>query len=155
MAKKGGKQPGAGRPKGAKNKATLEKQKVAEAFNQRVMQKADALFNAQLTLAVGSMKVFRIDEEGEGKSKKRVHTLVTDADEIKALLDEHDGSPGVVDGVFYYFSDVPPDNKAIDSMLNRALGKPMERREHSFDLSNLTDEELQLLERITGKLTGS
>jgi hypothetical protein len=127
----GGKRAGAGKKPGTKNKSTLEKEAVAKAFNQRVMAKADALFNAQLTLAVGSMKVFRIDEEGEGKSKKRVHTLVTDPDEIKALLDEHDGAAGVVDGVFYYFSDVLPDNKAIDSMLNRALGKPKESVEHS------------------------
>lgn len=128
---KGGKRAGAGRPKGKPTRATLEKQKVAEAFNQRVMAKADALFNAQLTLAVGSMKVFRVDEtEGEGGKKKREHVHVTDADEIKRLLDEHDGANGVVDGVYYYFSDVPPDNRAIDSMLNRALGKPKETVEH-------------------------
>lgn len=130
MARKGGKQPGAGRPKGAKNRATLEKQKITEAFNQRVMAKADDLFNAQLMLAVGSMKVFRIDEVGEGKSKKQVHSLVTDADEIKALLDEHEGMNGTVEGVYYYFTTVSPDNKAIDSMLNRALGKPTEKHEH-------------------------
>ncbi len=128
---RGGKRAGAGKKPGVKHKATLEKLRVAEAFNQRVMAKADALFNAQLTLATGSMKVFRVDEEPEGKGKKRVHTLVTDADEIKALLDEHDGCAGVVDAVFYYFSEVPPDNKAIDSMLNRALGKPTEKHEHS------------------------
>lgn len=137
MATHGGKRAGAGKPKGKPNKATLEKQKVAEAFNQRVMAKADALFNAQLTLAVGSMKVFRIDEtEGEGGKKKREHTHVTDPDEIKRLLDEHDGANGVVDGVYYYFSDVPPDNRAIDSMLNRALGKPKETLEHAGEVAH-------------------
>jgi len=131
MGQNGGKRPGAGRKPGSKTKATLEKLKVQEAFNQRVMAKADALFNAQLTLAVGSMKVFRIDEtEGEKGKTKREHVHVTDADEIKALLDEHDGANGVVDGVYYYFSDVLPDNKAIDSMLNRSLGKPTEKHEH-------------------------
>lgn len=128
---RGGKRPGAGKPKGSKDKATLEKQKVQEAFNQRVMAKADALFNAQLYLAVGSMKVFRIDETNDGKGKtKREHVHVTDADEIKALLDEHDGMNGVVDDVYYYFTDVLPDNKAIEGMLNRALGKPTEKHEH-------------------------
>lgn len=128
---RGGKRPGAGRRIGSKDKATLEKQKVTEAFNQRVMAKADVLFNAQLMLAVGSMKVFRIDEEGEGKSKKRTHVHVTDADEIKRLLDEHDGANGLVDGAYYYFAEVLPDNRAIDSMLNRTLGKPTEHHEHS------------------------
>lgn len=127
---RGGKRVGAGRRLGSKDKATLEQQKILEAFNQRVMAKADALFNAQLTLAVGSMKVFRIDETRDGNKVKREHVHVTDADEIKALLDEHDGAPGVVDGVYYYFTDVSPDNRAIDSMLNRALGKPKETVEH-------------------------
>lgn len=122
----GGKRAGAGRPKGKPTRATMERQKVAEAFNQRVMQAADALFNAQLTLAVGSMKVFRVDEPEEGSKEKAKHVHVTDADEIKALLDEHEGSPGLVAGVFYYFSDVLPDNKAIDSLLNRGLGKPVD-----------------------------
>lgn len=137
MGKNGGKRPGAGRKPGSKTKATLEKEKVAEAFNQRVMAKADALFNAQLTLAVGSMKVFRIDEtEGEGGKKKREYTHVTDPDEIKRLLDEHDGGNGVVDGAFYYFSEVMPDNRAIDSMLNRALGKPKETLEHAGEIAH-------------------
>lgn len=132
MGKNGGKRPGAGRKPGSKTKTTLEKEKVAEAFNQRVLAKADALFNAQLTLAVGSMKVFRIDEtEGEGGKKKREHVHVTDADEIKRLLDEHDGANGLVDGVYYYFSDVLPDNRAIEAMLNRALGKPVDKVEHA------------------------
>jgi hypothetical protein len=127
----GGKRKGAGRRTGSKNKATLEQRAVLAAFNQRVMAKADALFNAQLSLAVGSAKVFRIDEEGEGKNKKRVHTLVTDEGEIKALLDEHDGGSGEVDGSFYYITTASPDNRALDSLLNRAFGKPKETHEHS------------------------
>lgn len=128
----GGKRPGAGRPKGKPTQKTLEKQKVLAAFNQRVMAKADALFNAQLMLAVGSMKVFRIDEvEGEGGKTKREHVHVTDPDEIKSLLDEHDGMSGTVDGVYYYFTDVSPDNKSIEAMMNRAFGKPKDQVEHS------------------------
>jgi hypothetical protein len=133
----GGKRDGAGKPKGKKHKATLEKQAIAEAFNQRVMSHADALFNAQLVLATGSRKVFRIDEEeGEGGKKKRVHTLVTDADEVKALLDEHEGAAGEVDGNYYYFTEVAPDNRAIDSLLNRAFGKPKETLEHAGEIAH-------------------
>lgn len=129
---KGGKRPGAGRPKGKPTQKTLERQKVLEAFNQRVMAKADVLFNAQLMLAVGSMKVFRIDEtEGENGRTKREHVHVTDPEEIKALLDEHEGMAGTVGGVYYYFTDVSPDNKAIEAMMNRAFGKPTEKHEHS------------------------
>lgn len=145
MGKKGGVQPGSGRPKGSLNKSTLEQRKVLEAFNQRVMAKADALFNAQLTLAVGSMKVFRVDEvEGDGGKKKREHVHVTDADEIKALLDEHDGAPGVVDGVYYYFQEVAPDNRAIEALLNRALGKAVDK----IEIVKLTEAARGALEAI-------
>ena len=144
----GGKRAGAGRKRGGKNKATLEKQAVNEAFNQRVMLAADALFNAQLKLATGSQKIFRIDEEEvEGKVKK-IHVNVTDADEIKRLLDLHDGSSGIVDESYYYFTEIAPDNRAIDSLLNRALGKPKESvdLQHSgnmvFDILLPTPEEV-------------
>lgn len=120
------------------------------------MAKADALFNAQLTLAVGSMKVFRIDEtEGDNGKKKREHVHVTDADEIKALLDEHDGAPGVVDGVYYYFQDVPPDNKAIEAMLNRALGRAAETVKHENpDGTALLSPVAEALAKIYGATTG-
>lgn len=150
MAGHGGKRKGAGRRQGSKNRATLEQQAVVDAFNQRVMIQSDALFNAQLMLAVGSMKVFRIDEEGEGKSKKQVHSLVTDADEIKALLDEHDGMSGAVDGVYYYFTTVSPDNKAIDSLLNRGLGKPAETVKF-----NVADIDAEIERRLASLAAGS
>lgn len=121
----GGKRPGAGRKKGSRNKKTLEKQAVQEAFNQRVLVQADALFNAQLTLAVGSVRVFRVDEEeGDNGKTKRVHTLVTDPSELKDVLDATNGSSGIVGDDYYLVTNVAPDNRAIDSMLNRALGKP-------------------------------
>lgn len=121
----GGQRPNAGRKRGGKNKKTLEKQAITEAFNQRVMIAADSLFHAQLTLALGSVRVFRVDEIEDGKSKKRIHTLVEDVDRIKEVLDETDGSGGAtIEDDYYFVQQVSPDNKAIDSLLNRALGKP-------------------------------
>lgn len=147
MAGHGGKRKGAGRKQGSKNRATLEQQAVVEAFNQRVMHKADELFNAQFRLAIGSAKVFRIDEEEVEKGKtKRVHVHVTDADEITKLLDEHEGEAGEVDGTYYYFVDVLPDNRALDSLLNRGLGKPAETVK--FNVADLDAE----IERRLAKL---
>jgi hypothetical protein len=130
--KNGGKRPGAGRKPGSLAKKTLEKAKIQEAFNQRVLAHADALFNAQLKLATGSQRVFRIDETLDKKGNtKREHVLVDDPDEIKALLDEHEGADGVVNDVYYYFQTVIPDHRAIEGMLNRTLGKATEHHEHS------------------------
>lgn len=130
MATHGGKRPGAGKPKGKLSPKTLEKQAVQAAFNQRVLTQADALFNAQFALAVGSIQVFRVDEEEDDKGKiKRVHTLVTDPDEIKKVLDETDGGAGTVGEHYYFVNSVSPQNIAVESMLNRALGKPVEKTE--------------------------
>lgn len=127
----GGKRPGAGRKKGSKTKKTLEKLAIQEAFNQRVMTQADALFNAQLTLAVGSVQVYRVEETKDGNKTKREHVLVTNPDEIKKVLDENEGSSGMVEDSYYFVSNLPPDNRAIDSMLNRTLGKPAEKVQHT------------------------
>lgn len=143
----GGKRPGAGRRPGSKGKKTLEKIAVQEAFNQRVLLHADHLFTAQYKLAVGSQRVFRIDVTKDSKgNEKREHTLVTDPDEIKDLLDEHDGESGVVSDSYYYFSEVLPDNRALDSMLNRGLGKPKDSMEiNTPSVSAIVDEVLNTL----------
>lgn len=117
----GGNRKNAGRKPGAKNKATLEKSAVQEAFNQRVLRASNALFNAQYSLAIGSVKVFRVDEEETDGKTKRIHVLVTNSEEIKDVLD-NDG--GAVGESFYFIQNVQPDNKAIDSLLNRTFGKP-------------------------------
>ena len=164
----GGKRENAGRPKGRRNKKTLERAAVLAAFNERVMRQANELFNAQLALSVGSVRVFRVDEEEDDKGKiKRVHTLVTDTDEIKSVLDTHDGDAGIVGDSFYFISEIIPDNRAIDSMLNRALGKPKDSVEHfgkdggpiqtenvQPDLSKLSTEELLALREINKKING-
>ncbi len=147
----GGKRPGAGRKKGGSNAKTLAQKAIVDAFNQRVLGHADDLFNAQLKLAIGSQRVFRIDETKDGKGgTKREHVLVTDAEEIKSLLDEHDGGDGTVDGDYYYFQTVMPDNRALDSLLNRGLGKPKDLLDIHIDVSNLTDEELEALAKSKG-----
>lgn len=133
MATLGGKRKGAGRPKGRKNKATLEKKAIQEAFNQRVMQHADKLFEAQLQLAVGSVQVYRVDEKKVGKKTTREHVLVTNPNEIKDVLDGTDASGGKVGDDYYFVTTVSPNNQAIEGMLNRTLGKPTENKQISVE----------------------
>src|SRR4051812_43404016 len=120
---KGGSRPGAGRPKGSITEATKERMRVEEAIHARIVGVADRLLNAQLTLAEGVSFLFRIDEIGEGKNKRREHVLVTKPDEIKQFLDETGGSGGISGGNYYYIQTKSPDNKAIDSMFDRTFGK--------------------------------
>jgi len=126
---KGGARPNSGRPKGSLSEATKEKIKVEAALHVRILGAVDRLFNSQLALAEGVMHLYRVDETGEGKNKRREHVLVTDPTEIKEVLDETDGAGGVVDETYYYISTKAPDNKAIDSMLDRVFGKALTKTE--------------------------
>jgi hypothetical protein len=112
----GGKRPGAGRRKGSANRTTLERAAVLQAFRDRVAKNADQLLNAQMSLAVGTALLFRVDKDDKGKSLPAVQ--VTDPNEIKGYID------GDVDQDTYYFITTKlPDNKAIDSLLDRTFGK--------------------------------
>jgi hypothetical protein len=150
MAKKGGKQPGAGRPKGGKNQTTLEKERVQAELRQRTMRAADKLWNAQYQKAVGSVMVFRVDEEeGDNGKVKRIHTLVESADEIKRVLDENEGLDGNVGENYYFVTTVPPDNKAIDSMFDRTFGKAQQTVEITDESTQKWKNAVQML--ITSK----
>lgn len=122
--KNGGVRPGAGRPKGSQNKATKEKVKMEKLFNKKVMGSINRLFNAQMALAEGVMYLYRIDKDPKGKNDKPV--IVTDPEEIQEFLaDEIDSDS------YYYISTERPDNRAIDSLLDRIFGKPKQKHEHS------------------------
>lgn len=113
-----------GRPVGSMSPVTLERKNVEAAVRQRIFIHADEIINAQLAAAKGLKHVYRIDERMEGKKVIREHVLVTDPDEIKSVLDEHEGSDGVVDDNYYYISTKDPNTMAGDSLLNRGIGKP-------------------------------
>lgn len=128
----GGKRPNAGKPKGIKHPKTLEKQAVIRETQQRVYRNIDPLLNAQLANALGSQMVFRRDTVKDSKgNEKPVHTLVTDASEIKEILDSTDGKGGRAGEDFYIITTVQPDNRAIDSLLDRGLGKAVQSIEVS------------------------
>ena len=118
-----GKRSGAKR-KGLKLPRTLERLRVEAQLKQRILLHADSLLNSQLALANGLTHVYRIDEKKDGNKIVREHVLVTDAEEIKELLDEHEGGNGMVGDTYYYISVKDPNGMAIDSLFNRGIGKP-------------------------------
>lgn len=129
---RGGKRPGAGRHKGTKDPQTLVREAVADRFRQRVFGIADKLFESQLTLAQGQTFLYRIDKQwitppsGKGgfwKNKKPV--IETDPDVIASFLNGEFDSRKEEDngGASYFFiTTKEPQNMALDSMLDRALG---------------------------------
>lgn len=134
--KNGGKRPGAGRKPGGLNKKTLEQKLVLDEIKQRVMRSKDGLINSQFILAQGYMQIYRIDStiDKKGYKKKSKPVLVTSVEEITKAIDWKyaDGKDPNTDTEYYFVATTPPDNRAIDSLLDRTFGKPAQ----SMELSN-------------------
>lgn len=144
-------------PKSAKG---LVKSAIKKAFDQRVMQVANPLFNAQARLAMGLSYLFRVDKyearTGKGQDvnieyRKKPAVIVTDSNEIKEYIDNiSQGKTYHEDDEceYYYIHTVKPDNQAIDSMLNRTFGRAKETIEIdeniTISLKDLAKERLKL-----------
>jgi hypothetical protein len=125
--KNGGARPGAGRPKGKLSKLNEQRQKAKKRFIERVNKMVDDLFNAQASIAQGVSYLYRIDKDDKGHDKPAV--IETDPYVIKDYID------GKLDDAdsYYYITTERPDNRALDSMLNRAFGKPEEKIDITSD----------------------
>lgn len=120
----GGAREGAGRPKGSMNKNTIEEKEALAQFKGRVREMVDKIFNAQASLALGVQYVIRIEEEKDSKGRvKKKHIRVTDPDEMIMALDEGLGDIG---GSYYYLTAKDPDNKALDSLMDRGFGNTVQ-----------------------------
>lgn len=128
--KRGGKMPGAGRPKGRKNDITLEREAFLEEWKNAVARRTKTLLNVQTLLAVGSIKVFCIitEVDAKGVQRRSKPELVVDDEEIIAALDyEYGDGDSLNDEERYYFvTTKDPDNAAINSLMDRTFGKPKE-----------------------------
>jgi len=121
VSKHGGKRDGAGRPAGSENRATKEDKVVREEFRQRVLKSMSKLIDAQMNLAQGTQMLFRIDKETDAKGNERNSKpeLVTDQTEIEEYLA---GETSDNDS-YYFITTERPDNRALDSLIDRVFGK--------------------------------
>ena len=139
---KGGARPGAGRKKGSKDKATIEKERVLAEYRKKIMEHADILFRNQMHLAQGVSYLYKWVK---GKQKP---VLVTNQKEIEQFICEEEGKKVKKedridkDATYYFISTERPDNKAIDSMLDRTFGKSTQPiggdKDHPLELTGVT-----------------
>ena len=121
-----------GRPKGSLNKLTLEKRKIKEEYQKKVMQAAEPLFASQLHLATGQKFLFKIRKKPILKKGKVTGyaplppKLVTDPVEIEHFLlrligqEELEKGPGAT---YYFITTKEPNVNAIRDMLDRTFDK--------------------------------
>jgi hypothetical protein len=139
MANHGGSRDGAGRKPGSKNEKTLVIAKEHEALQQMVLQNVRPLFDAQLSLAKGISHVYRVSVGPRGG--RTDPELVTSQDELHDAIqaihagggygdiaEDEGGEEGQsITHRYYFVTTKAPDNKAIDSLLDRAFGKSVQR----------------------------
>lgn len=137
---------GGTKKKGSKSAHVLDREQALEAYKQGVIKSSRTLLNVQKMLAFGSIKVFRIDTHWEqnGKSKVKVRSkpqLVINDDEIIEALDYEygDGESPNDDTTFYFVTTKDPDQRAIDSLLDRTFGKAKESMEIKHSGISLKD----------------
>lgn len=124
----------AGRKKGKKNAVTLEREAVQKAIQEQIMQQAEVLVRSAMIPAKGMNFIYRIDEikNKQGKVVGTKHRIVKNQEEIAMALDKMAEGGYDPDGEFYYVTTREPNHKAIQMLLDRALGKSKE----SIELSN-------------------
>lgn len=121
---RGGKRPGAGRPKGSKDPQTLSKEMAREALRQRVFAAMAPMVEAQIANAQG-IKFLVLRHAKSGKFIKRIE----DKDNAVTLDPEHE----IIE---VWAKD--PSVQAFTDLMNRAIDKPVETVqadvEHSGEL---------------------
>lgn len=150
-----------GRPRGSKTKATLEKEKVMAAIRQRTLRNADLIYDSQLSIARGVQFLYKIEKEWipKGKSgwwKPKKPILVEDEAEIRmyieGLIENGDTKDVSTSGsTYYYITTKEPNNSAIDSMFDRAFGKPTQSIDHTSNGKELPTPILNVLNSTDGK----
>jgi hypothetical protein len=102
--------------------AEINAEEVEETFKKRIALHSNQLLTAMLTAAMGQQFLYKITTAIDSKGKvKKTHVQVRDPDEIREYLD----NPMKTEGQdYYYISETQPDITAINSLLDRMMGRP-------------------------------
>lgn len=107
-----------GRPKG-RTPAVLAREATLKAFRDRVAKNADRILSAQLAIGLGQQFLYKIHTNAKGMKEKA--ELITEEDTIRAYLDGELAQNDNND--WYFITTKEPDNRSIDSMLDRTFGR--------------------------------
>lgn len=125
--KVGGAREGAGRPKGSVSKKTMDEKMAEDYIRKRVMRSLPKIMDSQMNLARGCQYLFKLKKVFDEKKgiwyvpKFSKAQIVKDKNEIADYISgEFEGRE---DCDYYFITSDKPDNKALDSLLDRTLGK--------------------------------
>lgn len=130
MPSKPGRKPGPGLPKGYKFQHTLERETARRHFEGRILAELDPLIDAQLDLSKGLMVMFSREKDKDGKRTGRMYRVVNPEEMLELLNGKNDQGKDNENGEeYYYLSAKDPDQKMLDSLMNRVFGRPKETLE--------------------------
>lgn len=118
----GGKREGSGRKLGSISKKTAERKEAEKLFTERILKNVDRLFESQMNLALGVSYLFRIDTIQKGNKEVKETVRVEDPEEIRKYFNDELDSDS-----YYYITTKDPDNRSIDSLLDRTFGKAVQK----------------------------
>ncbi len=113
---RGGKQPGAGRPKGTLNPDTLRKQLIRKRILARFEAEVEAMVDAQIASAKGINHFFMRNSAGQFEQVK-------DPKLIAAALNAGE------EGSYYWIFTQNPNTQAFAAIADRSIDKPSEHVE--------------------------
>lgn len=165
----GGRREGSGRLPGGRNFTTVMREAMINEIRGRTFEHTNNLYLAQLTLALGYKTLWKIEKElvvGPKGGKKYIAkrpTMVTSNSEVEdyliSLVDgtdniDLDDGPGAT---YYYMVTVPPNNAAIESLLERTLGsvKDMKTPDGGGAEAGASQDILQLTQKLNDLHSGA
>lgn len=139
---KGGKRPGAGRPKGSKEPQTLEKEAAREALRVRLTREMDGVAEALVSRCKGVRYFVTRNKTGK-------YEIVTNPDAVVKALNEEDEYTGE------FYTD-KPETAAIREFFDRTVDRAKEQEQtlkHSLDgdLMALLQEGRERIAKLRGK----
>lgn len=143
----GGKRENSGREKGSKNKKTKEQEVIRQEFKDRVLKSMGELINSQMNLAKGCQFLFVIetykykDKSGKWKEERKKPKIVESQSVIEQYLA---GELDEEDDEYYFMTTQKPDNRSLDSLIDRVFGKAMQ----SMDLTSGGESIIPLLNYV-------
>lgn len=145
----GGARDGAGRKAGKVSDSAKYRQKKHNEIKTRIARAAHMIVNAQLSMARGVSYLFHTKwvRDRTGK-EKRVTERIEDPEIIQQYLN---GEFDDMQDEFYYITTKAPNNFALDSLLNRAFGKPKE----TVDVFDKTNRKKILVEIVDPRNNGN
>lgn len=135
----GGARPGAGMPKGKVTVRTIQKRDAERYFKDRVIRSVGKLVDSQMNLARGCQFLMKIEKEYDKttkcwKTKKNARPIIVkDKEEIaNYLAGDYDNKP---EADYYFMTTERPDNRALDSLLDRTFGRAVQNIKGDMNLT--------------------